>query len=309
MSDARLLENRFLAPEGALGGLFHTPAFHRLHAQGQGSYFEWADGDQVRATIHFTPDAEGGWRSPARGTFAGYAFEPTLTLQELEAFHDAVEARLRERGARRVEILLAPMAHDPAAFSLQFYLLRTRGFRVARCDLNQSLAVDARPLAERMSYGNRKRLAKCEREGLRCTQVGAEALPEVYDTIASNRAAKGHAMSMSLAQLQTMAETFPDRLVLFACRAAGQTVAAAICLRLDAQRLYVFYWGDRPGHATLSPVVAVAEAVYAHAQQAGLACLDVGTSTLDSEANHGLLAFKRGLGFTESLKLSMEKSA
>lgn len=260
--------------------------------------------------MHFTPTQDGCWRSPARGTFAGYAVAPGLALASLASFHDAVEQRLWALGARHIEILPAPMAHDPAALSNQVYLLHSRGFTVSQCDLNQSLEIDERPLSQRMSYGNRKRLAKCGREGLQCAALGLDALPEVYDTISANRSAKGHAMSMTLAQLQAMAQTFPNNLLLFACRdASAQMVAAAVCLRLDAETLYVFYWGDRPGHATLSPVVALAEAVHARATVLGMKRVDVGTSTMDADANHGLLQFKRGLGFTESLKLRMEKTS
>lgn len=312
MRGGRLVEHRGAAAAstahpGGPGGLFQSARFFALHTAAEGRYFEWFDGGQVVASIHASPQGDGMWRSPARGTYAGYAVRPGLQIDGLLDFHDAVDARLRELGARGLEILPAPMAHDPAAFSNQVYALRSRGFDIGRCDLNQSLVVDARPLVERMSHGNRKRLAKCEREGYRCEPVGLEALPAVYDTVAMNRAAKGHAMSMTLGQLQTMADALPGALQLFACQGGGEMAAAAVCLRLDARTLYVFYWGDRPGHAQHSPVVAVAEAVYRHAQAHGFSLLDAGTSTLDADPNPGLLRFKRGLGFDESLKLRLEK--
>lgn len=318
MSRGRLVERADATPpmgpgNGPPESLFQQAHYFDFHARGEeradGRYFTWWIGDAPVASIHFTALADGCWRSPARGTYAGYAFVPELALDELLAFHDQVEQRLRRLGARVLEVLPVPMAHDPRAFSVQTYALRSRGFEVSRCDLNQSLDVDDRPLSERMSHGNRKRLAKCEREGLRCVQVDAEALAPVYDTIAANRAARGFPVSMSLAQLQAMAGEFPEVLRLFACQRDGDTemAAAAVCLSLDARTLYVFYWGDRPGHASLSPVVMVADAVYRHAQACGHRMLDVGTSTLDRESNAGLLHFKRGLGFTESLKLRMEK--
>lgn len=303
MAEARLLENHCQSP--GLGGLFHLPAFHRLHAGGEGLFFEWDEGGQVLASVHFTPGADGLWRSPGRGTYAGYAWADGLHAEQLFAFHDAAMARLAARGARRVEILPAPMAHDPQRFSLQTYLLRTRGFRVSQCDLNQSLDIDARPLAERMSYGNVKRLRKCQREGLLAAALPLAALPQVYQTLTANRHAKGHAMSMSLEALQAMAAQFPQALHLFGCQAGAEQAAAALCLRLSPAVMYVFYWGDRPGYAQLSPVVALAEAIYAHCQAQGIAQLDVGTSTVDTEPNFGLLQFKRGLGFSESLKLRM----
>jgi hypothetical protein len=289
-------------------GLFQSRAFFELHAAGSGVFFEWAHGQRVVASIHLTPLSDGLWRSPARGTFAGYAFEPSVSQEDLGAFHDAVLQSLVDRGARQIEILPAPMAHDAVAFTNQVYVLRSRGYAISQCDLNHSMEVTDQSLAERMTYGNLKRLRKCEREGLHAEQLPLQDLGAVYEVIEANRQAKGHAMSMSLSQLQTMAERFPDAIVLFGSRDGARLAAAALCLRLGSGILYVFYWGDQPGYATLSPVVGIANAVYRHCQQEGLRLLDVGTSTVDSEAHFGLIQFKRGLGFTESLKLRLLKA-
>jgi hypothetical protein len=309
MGSYRLIENEFVGSKSAqvLGGLFHQPAFFRLHAAGPASYFQWADDERVAASIHFTAAADGLWRSPARGTFAGYACRPDLPVEESFAFHDAVEARLAAQGARRIEVLPAPMAHDPVAFANQLYLLSARGYEITQCDLNQGLEVNMTPLTDRMTYGNVKRLRKCKREGLSAQPLPANSLGDVYDTLAVNRASKGHAMSMTLTQLQTMADTFPDALALFGCRDGERLAAAALCLRLSAAVMYVFYWGDQPGYGSLSPVVPLAEAIYSYCQEHGVRLLDVGTSTVDREPNFGLLQFKRGLGFTESLKVRMSK--
>ena len=312
MAKGQLVENRGVGPEGAspdLGGLFHTEGFHRLHAAGRGSFLKWQVGDTVVASIHLTEIDTGHWRSPARGTFAGFATAPHLKLAELAAFQAAVEEHLRRRGARMIELLLPPMAHSPAALAAQIHALHAAGFAISRCDLNQSLLVDSEPLVNRMSPGNRKRLAKCARDAYRCERVDLAELPEVYQVIADNRTAKGHAMSMTLVQLEQMNVACPDRLHLFACRAGSDDglVAAAVCLLVEPELLYVFYWGDRPGHAGHSPVVTVADAIYRHCQALGIRLLDVGVSTVDREANHGLLDFKHGLGFVDSLKLTMSK--
>lgn len=310
MAEYRLLENTFAgdSADRPLGGLFHTPAFFNLHSAGTGTFFEWEQNGKVVASVHFTPGADGLWRSPARGTFAGFACAPGLRLESLSAFEATVQARLIALGAARIEILPAPMAHDPVAFSNQLYLLRARGFELARCDLNHSLPIDARSLVERMSYGNVKRLRKCEREGLICEQLPLSALVTVYETLEANRAGNGHAMSMTLAQLQTMADTFPEAMLLFGTRDGDRLAAAGLCLNLGMGVLYVFYWGDRPGYASLSPVVGVADAIYRLGQQQGLRLLDVGTSTVDREPNHGLIEFKRGLGFDESLKVCLTRA-
>ena len=158
-----------------------------------------------------------------------------------------------------------------------------------------------------MTYGNLKRLRKCGRDGLVAEPLQMSALAQVYETLDVNRASMGNSLSMTMAQLQAMVDTFPKDIILFGCPHGDHLAAAALCLRLSSTVLYVFYWGDRPGYTTYSPVVAVADAIYGYCQKLGFRILDVGTSTFDREPNFGLLEFKRGLGFTESLKLRMRK--
>ena len=304
MSDFRLLENEFAGSEH--GSLFHHADFFGIHATDQAVFFEWEKDGTVMASIHFSAEDD-FWRSPLRGTFAGFSWARDLRLEDLFGFHDAVFARLVQLGARRIEILPAPMAHDPVAFANQTYLLHARGYSFTRCDLNQNLVVDDRSLAERMSYGNLKRLRKCHKEGLASSLLPASALREVYETLAANRARRGNVLSMSFDQLQLMQEKFSQHMFLFGCHAGDELAAAALCLRLQSSVLYVFYWGDRPGYATASPVVSVADSIYSHCRSSGVSLIDAGTSSVDREPGYGLLQFKRGLGFTESLKLRMSR--
>lgn len=306
MSVLHILEDEF---RGEPDSLFHLPAFHALHrSERPGGYFELFDGRQVRASIHFTALDDGTWRSPARGTFGGLWAGPELGLAELQSFLGQVDARLLAAGAQRAEVLPMPQVHDPVGFARSVYLFRALGYGVESCDLNHSLDVDERPLAERMSYGNRKRLNKCLREGLAAQELAAPELTQVYDALAANRQSKGYQLSMTLPQVQDMAERFSDRVVLFGVPTAGVLAAAALCFRLSKDILYVFYWGDRPGFATQSPVVALAECIYRFCQTHGIRLLDVGTSTLDRVPNYGLIQFKGGLGFSESLKIRLAKT-
>lgn len=307
MTVYRVIENGFGGCE--YGTLFQSRAFFNLHSRSNSSFFELSIRGRIRACIHFTQiDDSGTWRSPARGTFAGLWFEDGLKTKDLLSFLNDVELSLRSKGAKVIEILPAPQAHNEAAFARQFYLLRMCGFEMVRCDLNQSLKIDDRSLADRMSYGNLKRLRKCERGGLVATKLLSSELERVYDTLLLNRRSKGHCLSMTLAELETMLHIFPQDVIMYGCVDGDYLAAAAFCLRLSSEVLYVFYWGDRPEYASYSPVVVVADAVYRHGQEQGYKVMDVGTSTIDREPNFGLLEFKQGLGFTESLKLILRKS-
>ena len=289
------------------GSLFHTPRFFGLHAGVDAGYFRGVVGSDVRASVHFTDVGDGVWRSPARGTYAGWAWSRDLPLEDLGGFMAVVEDRLAERGIRSLEMLLPPMAHDSHAFTLAVYLMHGRGWVTTREDLNSHLEVDGRPLEARMSRGNAKRLRQCAREGLVAESLAGDELPAVHETLALNRAAGGVTLSMSLAQLEEMQTAFPEDLLLFGVRSGAVLAAAAVCLRLSRSVLYVFAWGHRPEHASLSPVVPLAELIYKYCQEAQVTVLDLGTSTLGAEQNPGLMRFKRGLGCTESLKTRLRK--
>ena len=306
MTDFVLLENVYLAPY--LGSLFQRPKFFKMHSGTAGIYFEWERKGKAVASIHFTPDGAGLWRSPAKGTFGGFSWASGLHLEDLFAFHDAVLRRLAQLGARAVEVLPAPAAHDPEKFANQVYMLSARGYDTTRCDVNHSLMVDARDLAERMSYGNLKRLRKCRNEGLIAQRLPPSDLDSVYETLVANREGKGNTLSMSLVELHSMRREHSDSLLLFGCPDGPQLAAAALCLSLNGEILYVFAWGDRPGHSTASPVVSVADCIYRYCQSVGVQLLDVGTSTVGQDTNFGLVRFKRGLGFTESLKLRLVRT-
>jgi hypothetical protein len=300
-----LVVDRFLPQESL--HLFNTEAFFRLHAAGKGHYFQWLLDGRACITAHFTEVTPGVFRSPARGTFGALSHIPAVTLEDLQAFISEISAYLHARGGEVLQVLLPPLQHGPADVSVQYFVFRAQGFRESHVDLNYAQSVDDQPFVEKINHANRKRLNKCRREGFIVSAVGAERLPDVYATIAENRAARGFPMTMGQEPVRQMQELFPEAVQLYACEQQGRMAAAAICLRLSPNVLYAFYWGDRPGYSQYSPVVSIADCLYRSCQARGIGLLDVGTSTLDLQPSAGLIHFKRALGFRESLKFRLEK--
>ena len=300
-----LVVDRFLPQERL--HLFNTEAFFRLHAGGKGHYFQWLLDGHPCITMHFTEVTPGVFRSPARGTFGALSHIPGVALDELQAFISEISAYLQARGGKVLQVFLPPLQHDPAGVSMQYFLFRADGFAESLVDLNYAQCVDDQPFVEKINYAKRQRLNKCRREGFEVSAVAAEGLPDVYATIAENRAARGYPMTMGEESLRQMQELFPDAVQLYACEHQGQMAAAAICLRLSPDVLYVFYWGDRPGYRQYNLVVLIADCLYQSCQTRGIGLLDGGTSTLDLQPNFGLIDFKRELGFSESLKFQLEK--
>ena len=301
--------NALLAVQG--NHLFNEPAYFRLHSRSeQDCYAQLVrrNDQRVFATLAFYATDLGIFVSPGRGTYGGLSLNAVIELQVLDRFVAAVVAHLRAQGARSVRVRCAPASHDGALFAMSMNIFSRLGFQPREAELNYDMRIDGRAFIDRIDYGNVKRIRKTEREGFVCDQLGEQALPAVHALLADNRARLGVTISMSHEQVRQMAALFPQRLHLFGVYRdvnRQEMVAAALCLALSPQVLYVLYWGDGPGMRNYSPVTMLASHIYAFCAQEGFTVLDVGISTLHEEPNFGLVNFKRRLGFTESLKLEM----
>lgn len=65
-----------------------------------------------------------------------------------------------------------------------------------------------------------------------------------------------------------------------------------------------FLLGEDPNFRKEMPVLVLVDGIMDHCHKAGFAILDIGVSTEKSMPNEGLIAFKTGLGFQSSPKLT-----
>ncbi len=266
--------------------LFHTREFFELH---QGTHYlqsgEMVLPVWVRDDIAY---------SPLRGTFGGFGGPPFLDDYE------NLTRQLLALNCIKYRIKLAPSSHNTQAFALAFNVLSRAGFKV----IGQELSYDQRINDEiNLSESNAKRLRKIRRMGFATLDASLE---EAYPLIAENRARKGRPMSMSLESLQQMLDRIPGSVFCYQVLApVNGPVAAAICIDISRDIRYVFMWGDAPDMESYSPIIMLADHIYFRATMDCKTLLDVGTSTEDGMPNYGLINFKRGLGFRESLKLTM----
>jgi hypothetical protein len=301
--------NFFLPAEG--NHLFNEPEYFKLQLiSGSGVYAQLVrrSDSRVFATLAFHETSQGVYISPGRGTYGGVSFNGSLDLLAVERFLEVVMDYLRGRGAQCIRIRCAPASHDPSLFAIVSNALSRLDFLPEQPELNFDMRVDSRRFIDRIDYGNVKRIRKAEREGFICERADFALLPAVHELLDQNRARMGISISMSLAQLSQMVNLFPERFHLFAayrdaCRQS--LVAAAVSLEVASSILYVLYWGDAEDMRSYSPIAFLASSVYEFCVQQGIGLLDVGISTVQGVPNHGLVKFKRNLGFAESLKLEM----
>jgi lipid II:glycine glycyltransferase (peptidoglycan interpeptide bridge formation enzyme) len=113
---------------------------------------------------------------------------------------------------------------------------------------------------------------------------------------------------MDLPSFMAMADKFTDKIHCFAVYSPSSSsmIASSICISINSDVLYVFYWGDVQNDNSYSPITFLASYIYDYAKENLYKVIDVGTSSINSEPIYGLINFKRNLGFKESLKLTLE---
>ena len=220
----------------------------------------------------------------------------------------AIEAALLEDGATMLEVVLPPAAYGYDAFAWEFQSLQAAGFLVARCELNSAIPVGAPRFRDVLRREKRKKLNKSARRGLVTRHIEANEMAEAYQVIAESRRDSPHQLSMTWEQVEEMLNTFPAEVFGVAGFDGARMVASSIAIRVNPDVIYAFYYGDRAGFESETPVVAVMECLYETCVGERKMLLDLGTSSIDGVPNEGLISFKQSLGATLSPKVAFVKN-
>lgn len=235
---------------------------------------------------------------PERGTYGGFCEAPDVRLM------DSLIAEIPYTATGIHTIKLAPSSHDPNLFSLSVNALSRAGFAIGCADLNYDLVPGNLSFIEIINRAQRKKLAKCAREGFRSGPLDQAEWPAAYALLKENRLRAGHELSLPWTAICDLETALPGTYRFFATWDGERMIAAAICVLVEPDILYVYAWGDAE-KTTFAPTVQLAQAIYEEACFMSCRLLDAGRSTLDGVPNDGLIAFKESLGFRPSLKLTM----
>ncbi len=288
--------------------LFNHPNFYNLHKTNSSFYLSIFLEEKLIGLCHFTEVEPGLYRSPYRGTYGNISLKEDLDLQIKYSCVNELLIFFKTTNAKKIEIVSESFSHNLHNASSLFNIYLSKAFSICNQEINHTLVVDEKPLIEKMKRNNKKRLNKCERENFVFEQITSSSdIEQVYQTIKENREGKGYKVSMTLEQILEMYKVFPENIYFFKASQSGNSAAASVCIKLNINVLYVFYWGDKQGFEQYSPVAYLANGIYNFAQQQQFKLIDAGTSSIQGEPNFGVATFKENLGFTISPKLTFTK--
>ena len=234
-----------------------------------------------------------GFRSPCRATFGGaWSRADENLVSDLEII--ICELKVLFPGER----LLIQLASDHVVgfqSILQRETLEKHGAVIDYVDKSYFIDVDNWSL-EKMSRGNRKKIRQWHELGGQIREALYSELPLVYEIIRANRETLGVTPSISLGDLETLINNFPNEYKMYLGIVADEFACAALVISNTSFQDYVFFWADVAKFRHLSPVASLCQFLIGETKARGRLTLDLGTAQDKGIDNPGLIRFKINLG-------------
>lgn len=245
--------------------------------------------------------------SPFRATFGGPDFDRNVSLKNLTAFISEVNKLLRKKAVNQLDVILAPQGYHLEIFSKTFQAFSENGFEVNYSKIHSFIDISDDDYQSMVHRSAKTKLNHGLKMNFTVQHGDIRNLQEVYRVLAQNRAEKGRELSMSHRALEALIKQLPYAFLLTSLKHEGKVIAASISIRVTHEVLYVFYFGHLAEYNANSPVVSLMKGLYDYCQKERISILDLGTSATDNGTDHNLLDFKRSLGATSGLKVSLKK--
>ncbi len=294
--------------EGYLRSLFHTSKHLTLKGGEVKSFFIIHAKRQVCCgEVHFHVE---GTKATSRrhAPFGSFLFESRLAPEVLRDFIGYCENELRKAGIGELVLVHAPCHYYAEHYSMLHPLLLIKNYRVLNAEVSSLFHIGTEDYAACLHEWEQRRLRQARAAGLQASCLAIGDLLMVYNFLQDCRHHKGYQLSMSYEEVQQLNLNFPEAIHLFAVHEGDKLVAAALCLAVNPEVLYAFYYDHHSDYDHVSPVVMLMEYIYQWCAEKNFRYLDLGTSTAaEGGINYPLLSFKLHLGAKPSPKYTLQK--
>ncbi len=244
--------------------------------------------------------------SPVKAPFGSFDISKDVAGNEFEKWIDFILQDLTEKGVREIAIKHYPSIYQKTQTAQIKKLLAKKEFKRSK-EIASVIAVDRSTFESKIVVAKKQKLRKClERFTFYHNHVSQ--LKKNYTFIFNTRKEKGFKLSMTYSDLQKTVKQFPGDFLLFAVSDAETVIAASICIKVNQEVLYTFYYAHDSAYNKISPIVMLLNGIYAYAQENKFKKLDLGTSQLGDKINIPLLHFKESVGGKPSAKYTFTKS-
>ena len=227
-------------------------------------------------------------------TYGGFVHDGALRGERAIAALRAAAAHYAGLGYRRLRYKPLPHIYQAAPAQDDLYALFRLGAQRVRCDLSACIDL-AHPLPA--SERRRRGAAKARKAGL-AYENDTKHAPALWAVLEANLQRKhGSRPVHALAEIQLLAERFPEHIGVSVALQRGEVVAGTVCFRAGPALHLQYIAASEAGHA-VSALDGLIEGLIGAARDAGARWFDFGTSNEDQGRvlNEGLYRFKCEFG-------------
>lgn len=222
------------------------------------------------------------------------ASEIALLLKELLSY-------LSKSKLHKFQVISFPRVYNEELYDKFDTAVNTIGFENKLIETGQYLDLN-QSFIDQINPSERRYINNAAKKGYSFKKLGTAHLSEVYELIKTPRIRKGYPVTMSLSELESTFNRFPEHYLLFGLFEKDKIIAGSICIRVNQHILYDFYHGDDLAYRKHSPVVPLISEIHKYAQYHRYQTLDLGISTENGLLNEGLFKFKKSIGAYETSK-------
>lgn len=240
----------------------------------------------------------------SNATFGGLYFDGIMESHSFGLLLEEVFlwAESKSLGYR---IKIPPQYLEPNIYQLVEFFFAKKNATITK-EINQHLILNGDDYKHFFSKTNRKIVRQNVANGYHVT-ISNNLNVLGYELLQRNRMQRGINLSVSYENLLFQSEALLGRYVFFECWNSNQALAAyAVCIKIQWDVMYVFYWGEEPSERINSPVVLLAKFIIDYCNEQKIKFLDAGISTVHGVVDQGLYEFKSRLGFVPSEKYIIE---
>lgn len=245
--------------------------------------------------------------SPPAGSYGSFEFTENISFQLKEIFIKKILAYIETFAKKTIEITLCPDIYNLENNSQVQSILFRNKFFIDRIETNQYIDLKKYSYEKSISYGNRKRIKKCIKQGFYFSKLNDSQYLEAYNVIKTNRKRRNFPITMTWEGICEMINLFPEKIKFFGLMDDKIIIASAICINVINEIIYVFYWGDIDSYEKFSPIAYLSNQLFEHFKAEGFNLVDIGTSSENSIPNSGLVKFKENIGCNSCNKIYLKK--
>ena len=251
--------------------------------------FLWVKKEKIRASISFVVSAEGEAISLPQSPFGGFWVEENLNSDALEGFIRAVVSEFAKRGITQLSITEAPKPYGQMN-DLVNYLLFKFGFEQKKVVSHQFI-IGRKKIKKLVQKEQAGINAKANNAGIQILHGPIQNFGFLQE-IKSWNLQRGYSVNLDENRMIQQVSVCPDRYFLITILRNKEPIGYSLGVKLTSNSLYYYLSAINPKATPKNCGEFIVYELFRVAAEQKVDFIDLGSSDLETSANHSLIFFK-----------------